>query len=652
MTGKQITPYGSWPSPLTADAIAAGSTRLGQCAVHHGEVFWLEGRPAEGGRNVLTAWNETDGIRDVLPPEYNVRTRAHEYGSGAFRIEGDSVYFVHDGDQRIHRAKLKGGVPEPVTPEGDFRYADFAVDGRRNRLICVREDHRLKDENTEERNELVSIDLVGGDITVVASGADFYSNPRLAPDGSSIAWIQWNHPNMPWDANELFVADMNEDGTVRNAAKVAGGERESIFQPGWSPDGVLYFVSDQADWWNFYRLIESDDGTSRVERVLEYEADFGRTQWIFDMSLWGFISNEKILCARLARGEWQLGEIDITTDTLREIQAPWVDISDLRVADGMAAIVGGTPDKPAFVSRFDPSTGEVVEIRASAELKLNPDDISRARHIDFPTANGEIAYAFLYEPRNSEHQAADGTRPPLIVKSHGGPTHAANGALKLDIQFWTTRGFAVLDVNYRGSNGYGRAYREALEGRWGVADVEDCALGAAALVERGLVDGERMAITGGSAGGYTTLCALTFRDEFRAGASHYGISDLEALARDTHKFEARYLDRLVGPYPEAKDRYRERSPVHYAEQLNCPVIFFQGLEDKVVPPNQAEMMVDALDKKGLAAAYVTFEGEQHGFRRAENIKRALEGELYFYARVFGFETADEIEPVEIRNLDQ
>ncbi|MGH9902735.1 MAG: S9 family peptidase, partial [Pyrinomonadaceae bacterium] len=444
-----------------------------------------------------------------------------------------------------------------------------------------------------------------------------------------------------------WVGEFAADGSLAATRKVAGGRDESIFQPEWSPDGRLYFVSDRTGWWNLYRWDEAGGG---AEPLCETDAEFGQPAWVFGMSTYAFTSAAQIICAYGRRGTWHLASIDTATGKLETIETPYTSFNSVHAQDGRAVCVAGSPTEFAAVVQFDFATHELFVMRPSSDLRIDPGYLSVPEAIEYPTAGGLTAHAFFYRPRNQDYDAPEGERPPLLVMCHGGPTAATSATLDLEIQYWTSRGVAVLDVNYGGSTGYGREYRQRLDGRWGVVDVDDCVNGARHLAERGEIDGSRCAITGGSAGGYTTLGALTFRDFFRAGASHYGVSDLAALVRDTHKFEARYLDRLIGPYPERADLYRERSPIHFTGRLSCPVIFFQGLEDKVVPPNQAEMMVEALRSKGLPVAYVAFEGEQHGFRRAENIKRALDGEFYFYSRVFNFDPADEIEPVPVENL--
>ncbi len=650
MTQTQTAPYGSWKSPITADLIVAGTIGLGQIALDGENVYWTEGRPAEGGRNVIVRRTADGKIADMTPSPFNVRTRVHEYGGGTFTVSNGTVYFSNFGDQRLYR-QTPGSEPQPLTLEANRRYADAVIDPQRRRIICVCEDH--SNGGHEPANCLVSINVENGeDALVLASGSDFYSSPRLSPDNSQLAWLSWNHPNMPWDGTQLWVASIKEDGSLSEPQLVAGGVEESVFQPEWSPDGVLYFVSDRTDWWNFYRWQPSlgKGGVWMVESLCEMEAEFGLPQWVFGMSTYAFESANRIICTYTQEGIWYLASLDTQTKQLEVIETPYTEISSLHAANGRAAFMAGSATEPTAIVQMDLATRQIEVLRRSSELEIDTGYLSMPQAIAFPTENGLTAYAIFYPPQNKDYTAPPEEKPPLIVKSHGGPTASTSSAFNLRIQYWTSRGFAFVDVNYGGSTGYGREYRQRLKDNWGIVDVDDCVNAAKYLAEQGLVDGERLAIAGGSAGGYTTLAALTFRDVFKAGASYYGVSDLEILAKETHKFESRYLDGLIGPYPERKDLYEKRSPIHFTDQLSCPVIFFQGLEDKVVPPNQAEIMVEAIKAKGLPVAYVAYEGEQHGFRRAENIKRTLDGEFYFYSRVFGFEPADVIEPVTIANL--
>ncbi len=643
MAEAHEVPYGSWKSPITSDLIVSETISFERIVLDGRDIYWIERRPTEDGRYVVVRRTPDGQMNDITPPPYNARTRVHEYGGGAFVVANGAIYFSNFADQRLYR-QGPGSDPRPVTPEIELRYADYIIDRHRDRIICVREDHIVPDR--EAVNTLVGLDPEGdkGD-QVLVSGDDFYSSPRLSPDGSRLAWLTWNHPNMPWNGTELWTAEVRPDGSLGQIKLVAGGVDESIFQPEWSPDGTLYFISDRTGWWNLYRWRRG-----QIEPLSEIEAEFGKPQWVFGTSTYAFESANRIICSYTHQGTWHLASLDTEAGELEEVEIPYTQIKSLRASPGCAVFIAGSPTESDAIVQLDLATRELRVLRRSSQTAIDPGYLSMPQAIEFPTEGGLTAHAFFYAPRNGDCAAPPAERPPLLVMSHGGPTGTTSDTFDLEIQYWTSRGIAVLDVNYGGSVGYGRAYRQRLESQWGVADVDDCVNGALYLAERGEVDGERLAIKGGSAGGYTTLCALTFRDVFKAGASYFGISDLEAMAQETHKFESRYLDQLIGPYPERQDLYRERSPINFVELLSCPVIFFQGLEDEVVPPNQAEVMVDALRKKGLPVAYVPFEGEQHGFRRAENIKRSLDAELYFYSRIFGFELADPVEPIAIENL--
>ena len=640
-------PFGSWKSPITSDLIAGSTVGLMEPLIDGDDTYWTEMRPAEKGRYVVVRRAPDGALADVNPPPFNARTRVHEYGGAAVWVDGGTVYFSHFADQRLYRQR-PGEQPEPLTPQPDppsaLRYANGVIDRRRNRIICVREDHTRAGQ--EATNALVSVSLTGGDAgAVLVSGNTFYSTPRLSPDGSRLVWLTWNHPNMPWDGAELWVADVADDGTLRRAQQVAGGKDESIFEPEWSPGGELYFVSDRSGWWNLYRA-----RGGQIEPLAPMDAEFGQPQWGLGMSTYAFESAERIVCAYTQNGLSHLATLDTRTLELRPVECPFTSIGGVQATTGRAVFTGGSPTHPTAVVEWNARTGEFAVLRRANSVVLDEGYLSIPEPVEFPTENGLTAHGLYYAPRNRDYTAPAGEKPPLLVISHGGPTGSTSSTLSLSIQFWTSRGIAVLDVNYGGSTGYGRAYRMRLNDNWGVVDVDDCCNGATYLAQQGRVDGNRLIIRGGSAGGYTTLAALAYRDVFRAGASYYGVSDLEALATDTHKFESRYLDNLVGPYPGRRDLYVARSPIHSAEKLNCPVIFFQGLEDRVVPPSQAERMVDVLRSKGVPVAYVPFEGEQHGFRQAANIKRSLDAELYFYSRVFGFELAEPVAPVQIENL--
>jgi len=659
---RTIAPYGAWASPLTAARVTAGALRFGEIALDGQDVYWTEGRASEGGRYVVVRRTPDGRVLDVTPAGFNVRSRVHEYGGAAMAVHAGDVYFANFADQRVYR-QPGGGAPVPLTP-GGYYYADLRMDATRRRLLAVREDHRKGD--AEPPAAIVAIAVAGahpegrdaGPGAVLVSGADFYSDPIVSPDGTTLAWLQWNHPNMPWDGTELWTAPFGPDGSLGPRTKVAGGVDESIFQPEWSPDGVLYFVSDRTGWWNLYRMRSAGAapiGTPvTIEPLHPMEAEFGKPQWTFSMVTYAFAGPRRIAATYVQEGRWKLAFIE--TDPIRwEPIAMSLDVIEAIRADERALyFVGGSSTSPPAIVRMTLAAMEPEVFRRSVSEPIEPAWISTPEPVTFtaphPPAQVRQVHAFHYAPRNPDFQAPDGTAPPLLVLTHGGPTGATEAVLDAEIQFWTSRGFAVLDVNYSGSTGYGRAYRDRLNGQWGIVDVEDAVAGAQALVAAGKADARRLAIRGGSAGGYTTLAALTFHQTFRAGASYYGISDIEVLARDTHKFESRYLDSLVGPYPAAKDRYVARSPIHFTDRLTAALILFQGLDDKVVPPNQSEMMAAAVRKKGLPVAYLAYEGEQHGFRKADNIVRSLEAELYFYGKVFGFEPADRIEPVPIDNL--
>ena len=677
----KTAPYGTWASPLSAPAIAAGNLRLSGVQLDGGDIYWLEGRPQERGRSALVRWTADGSIADVVPSDFNVRTRVHEYGGGAYIVRDGTVYCVNFSDQRVYRIAAADPLssttaPAALTPPGSWRYADFEVDVRRRRLICVREDHAQ--EGREPINTIVSIPMGTAETghkrakvkgqeakvegqkpkvdelsagQVIASGYDFYSTPRLNPDGTRLAWLSWRHPAMPWDATELWVADVDADGVLTNATRVAGGDAESIYQPGWSPDGALYYVSDRTGWWQLYRSDLSGRSDRAVIRNPPDEAEFGRPAWVFGTAAWASAGPSLLIVSYTQRGRWHLATVDVSSGTLSPLASALQPDEWIAADPSSAVVVAGSETAPDRVVRIDIATGEIVSIRTAATQPIESGYISRPQAIEFPTVDGRTAHAFYYSPQNKDFSAPAAEAPPLIAITHGGPTAAAGATLDLQIQYWTSRGLALVDVNYGGSSGYGRAYRERLNGNWGIVDVDDVTSAARFLCQTGRADERRLIIRGGSAGGFTTLAALTFRaGVFKAGASYYGISDLEVLQLDTHKFESRYSHSLVGPYPEARDTYRARSPIHAIDRLTCPLILFQGLEDKVVPPNQSAMMAEAVRHKSLPVAYLAFEGEQHGFRKAETVARCLEAELYFYGRVFGFTPADPLEPLAIENL--
>jgi dipeptidyl aminopeptidase/acylaminoacyl peptidase len=625
MSQIKTAPYGSWRSAITSDLIVAQAVGLPDVLLDGDDIYWIESRPQEGGRNVVVRATP-EGPRDVTPAGFNARTRVHEYGGGAVTIADGVVYFSNFKDQRLYR-QAAGAAPEPMTPEvtpaAGLRYADGRVDGARRRWIGVREDHTA---GGEAVNAVVAIDLAsGGPGRVLTQGYDFYASPRPSADGR-LAWLCWRHPHMPWVETELWVATLGADG-LRDPVKVAGGAGESIFQPEWTPDGALVFVSDRSGWWNLHCW-----RGGAIEALAPRAGEFGLPQWTLGLSTYAVLSADKLVCAWSEGGLGRLATLDLRSRALTPLDLPWTEIGAVRGGGDRVVMRAASSSEPNQVVSLDLATGARAVLRQS--LALTPEIArlcARPRSVEFPTTGGRTAFGLYYPPHHPDYAAPEGERAPLVVKSHGGPTDAASSRLNLGIQFWTSRGIGVLDVNYGGSTGFGRAYRERLFKSWGIVDVDDCCNGALHLAREGLADGDRMAITGGSAGGYTTLAALAFRDVFKAGGSHYGIGDLGALARDTHKFESRYLDWLIGPWPQDEALYRARSPLFHAEGMKVPVAFFQGDEDAVVPPNQAEMMVDALRRRGIPVAYLLFAGEQHGFRQAANIKRALDAELLFFA---------------------
>ncbi len=643
MAAKIERPYGSWKSPVTAAELFGGFVGLGGARQDGADIYWSETRP--DGRTVVVRRTPEGRTVDATPAGFDVRTRVHEYGGGAWLVADGAICFSNFGDQRLYR-QLPGGEPQPLTLAEGMRYADAVLDCRLRRLILVREDHTTA--AAQPVNTIAAVPLAGGGAeSVLIEGSDFYSTPRLSPDGTRLAWLSWDHPNLPWDGTELWVGAVAPDGAIGRRVLVAGGRAESIFQPGWSPDGRLYFVSDRSGWWNLYRWQEPG---GQVQPLYALEAEFGLPQWTFGRSTFGFVSAEELICTFARNGVSRVAALDTRSLVPRPIPLPYSEIHGLAVDHGQVFLIGGSASQPRELACFHPSTSRLELLRRSRSVDVDASWLSAAEPVEFPTDAGQTAHGFYYPPKSRDFVAPRKDRPPLLVMSHGGPTSSASPILDFRIQYWTTRGFAVLDVNYGGSTGYGRAYRERLRGGWGIVDVADCVNGARSLVGRGLVDGRRLAITGGSAGGYTTLCALTFHDTFTAGASYYGVSDLEALARDTHKFESRYLDGLVGPWPDRRDIYVARSPIHHLDRLAAPMILLQGLDDPIVPPNQAQTMYEAVRTRGLPVALVTFPGEQHGFRKLENNTRAQEAELYFYSRVFGFEPAEPVQPVDIQNL--
>lgn len=650
MSAPRVAPYGSWESPIRSDLIASASIALGSVAVSDNAVYWLEGRPTEGGRSVLVKRTTDGSVTDVTPQGFNVRTLVHEYGGGALWLHGDTVFFANFADQRLYRQD-PGEEPRPITPEPpaprSLRYADGCVTPDGRLIICVQEEHAP---DGQVHNRLVALPADGSaEPRIIAEGHDFYSFPRVSPDGTRLVWTTWDHPRMPWDGTDLWIATLNQDGTLSDVRHLAGGTEESIFQPAWSPDGTLHLISDRTGWWNLYALHGGE-----LTPLAPMDAEFGVPQWVFGLSTYDFLPDGRIACLYSQQGLTHLGVITPGSGRVEPVETSFTAFRYIHAAPSgeQVWVIAASAAHPASVASIDLQTGHATVVRKSLEVDIDPGYLSTPEPIEYPTDGGLTAHALFYRPANRDFTGPEGERPPLLVLSHGGPTGQTTSALNLEIQFWTSRGFAVVDVNYGGSTGYGREYRERLKGNWGIVDVADCVNAARYLAQQGEVDGERLAIEGGSAGGYTTLCALTFTDVFSAGASYFGVADAAALARDTHKFESRYLDGLIGPYPEAEDLYRERSPLYHADRISCPIILLQGLEDAVVPPAQAEAMVEALEANRIPHAYIPFEGEQHGFRKAENIRRSLDAVYYFYARVFGFEPSGDVEPIPIKFMDE
>lgn len=645
MSKRKAAPYGSWDSSVTVDLLLKGTVHMRNQMVRWDgdDLYWSELRPYEAGRIVVCRRAADGAISDITPPGFNARTRVHEYGGGHFAVSGGTVWFTNYSDQRLYRQD-GNGTPRAITPRADVRHADMVVDDRRGRLYAVREDHTTS--ASEAVNSIVSLDWKGErEAITVAAGNDFYSSPKLSPDGSLVAWTTWNHPNMPWDGSELWIGELDRDGHVTSSRRIAGGENESVLQPEWSPTGELYFVSDRSDWWNLYRARGEGD-----EAVCGRAAEFGAPQWVFGMRFYAFSGPDEIVCLYSEPGGTKLARIDLDGGAMRQVELLYTNLSNVQMNGRKAAFFAGSATLAERVLTIDLDTGAQEVVKVSNKAHIDPGNLSIPKAIEFPTEGGLTAHAFYYPPKNQDYEAPSGEKPPLMVRCHGGPTGSGGPTYTFEYQYWTSRGFAVVDVNYGGSSGYGRAYRMRLNGNWGVVDVDDCINSAQYLVEQGLADGDRVSITGGSAGGFTVLLSLTKRDFYNAGASHFGIGDLELFIKETHKFEAHYVDTLIGPYPERADLYKDRSAIHFADNLKTPVILFQGLEDKVVPPSQAEEFVAVCKKKKLPYAYVAFEGEQHGFRQEKNIRRSIEGEMYFLSRIFDFTTADPIEPVKIENF--
>jgi len=652
----RTAPYGTWASPITLDRLVGHVVGLSFPLEVGGYVYWSESRPAEGGRCVLVRAPAADlsAAHDVFGPDHNARSTVHEYGGLCYTVDAETVYFSNYTDQRLYRV-TPGTPPLAITPEPPgpraVRYAAPVVSPDRRHLVAVRERHFDPDLPATVVNDLVALSTgPESEVRVLAEGHDFYSHPVFSPDGTRLAWVAWDHPNMPWDGTELWEAELDDTLSVVASRKVEGGRQESVTQPKYSSSGDLVFVSDRTGWWNLYVAGDEPGGATPLAPM---EAEIGGPDWVFGTSSYAHLADGSIVAAWGESGLGRLGVLPPGATAFTPIDTGWTSFLYLRTSDDGRSVlaVAGSAAEPATVVRIAPAqiaNGRAVrELKRSREGGVDASYISLPEPIEYETAGGRTAHALFYAPKNPDFEAGAGERPPLIVRVHGGPTSAATSVLDYGIQFWTSRGFGLVDVNYGGSTGYGRPYRERLRGNWGVVDVEDSTNAARHLAGCGQADGDRLLIHGGSAGGYTTLCAVTFTDTFTAGASYFGIADTIVFAKETHKFESRYMDALFGPWPEAEAVYRERSPALHTEHLRTPLIVFQGLEDKVVPPDQAEIMVEALRVNGVPHTYVPYAGEQHGFRRSENVRRTAEAELYFFGRVLGFVPADALDPVEI-----
>jgi len=644
-----VAPYGSWESPISVDLVASeGGVGFSFVAADESGVYWLESRPHEQGRSALVFRAHGGSPVDVVPAGFNVRTRVHEDGGGAWFRAGGVVFCSNFDDSRLYRIEGLGAEPQPITPEPRaphaLRYADGRVFANERLIVCVRESHG----EGEPRNELVVLPVDGtAEPRVIATGRDFYAAPRPSPDGRRLAWLAWDHPHMPFEGTDLCVGDLVADGACENARRVAGSATESIFQPEWSAESVLHFVSDRTGWSNLYAEEEGE-----VRAMTQEDAELSYPQWVFDLTRYAFLSNGRIACVFTRSAIDSLELLDVASGRLERIELPFTAFHSPSLASHGNRLVfpAASPTEPTAVVELDLDTRERKVLRRSTELELDEAYLSTATPIAFEGAGG-TSHGFFYAPKNPDFSGSSDELPPLLVSVHGGPTAHVQTALDLGVQLFTSRGIAVVDLNYGGSTGYGREYRDRLRGRWGDVDVEDSAAVVRYLAERGDIDPARVEISGGSAGGYTTLLALAIRDEFAAGTSFYGVADLVTFHAETHKFESHYDDYLVGPWPEAIDLYRERSPVNHADSISRPLLLLQGLDDKVVPPAQSEVIVAALARRGIPHAYIAFEGEGHGFRKAQNMMRALEAHLSFLAQVFGFEPADELEPVRIEKLE-
>ena len=625
-------PYGTWESLITSEMLVGGAVRLGEIVTDGDDVWWAESRPDEGGRTVIVR-----NGKDQTDKKTNVRTLVHEYGGSAWWVRNGTLVYSQYFDQRLYR-RDKSGDSIPLTPESEtqqsYRYADGRITNNEDWYVCVRETHTSSDE--EPLNEIVAVPLDGSQqIRVLVSGPDFVSSPRVSKEGDQIAWVQWNHPNMPWDDTQLCIASLEE--MVLSNQKVTKSKAESFFQPEWDDQGNLHVVSDRNNWWNLFRV---DQSTNEIDltSLTNIEAEIGLPQWVFGQSRYAFVGDEIWFVYREA-GIDKLATLS-SNGQFEQIKIDATEIESVtNYQDGIVATVSSWKAESSVMFI---NSEEVRPLSKTRDLDIGESWFPVPETFTYQTSDSEKAHALFYSPTNPEYEIHENENPPLIVLAHGGPTGSARRQLQLSIAYWTSRGFGVADVDYRGSTGYGRLYRNRLRNSWGLADVEDCVAVAKHLVAQKKVDKNRLAIKGGSAGGFTVLAALTFHDTFTAGASRYGIADLAILAKDTHKFESRYLDRLVGKWPEDEEIYKQRSPIHHIEQLSTPMVILQGSEDPIVPPNQAHLMAKKLKENDIPHALIEFSDEGHGFRKAPNITKAIESELAFFAQIFNFEPFDDL----------
>ena len=646
MTTKKQSQYGSWESVFTPEKIIEGGLRFNEIRIDNQDIYFLEGRPSESGRSVIIKHNQDGTTTDIIPKKFNSRNAVHEYGGGSFTVKDEIVFFTNWEDQLIY--KVSADKITPITEPSDIpmgiRYADLTLSNDSKWIFCVRETH-IKDK--EAQNEIVAVSTISSEIIVLASGRDFYSSPRPNPISNQICWLEWDHPNMPWDGNELYIAGFDSQ-KISNKLKIDGSTNISIVQPEWTDKGELIYISDDSGWWNLKKYSDQ-----KISDILSEEIDHGGPAWQFGFRTYFIYEDCIFLKGSLNdKNKGLIRKISLSGEIIEEIQINHTSISDLSLCNDNAIYIGASPTTSSQVCSLDLRSSNLDILKESNTIYIDNEEISIAEEIIFDTTSNDISYAYFYKPTNKKFEGLKNEKPPLLVISHGGPTGSTSNSLNLSVQYWTNRGFAVVDVNYRGSTGYGRKYRDALKGNWGVYDTDDCIAAVDFLSNRGLVDSSRVAIKGGSAGGYTTINALTFHKRFAVGATYYGIADLSVFIADTHKFESRYLDALIGKYPEEKEKYYNRSAINFTDQLSCPMIIFQGTEDKIVPPSQAEIMAQGLRDKKIPFSLIMYEGEQHGFRKSENIKSSLESELFFYSKVLKFTAFDKLNNIKIENSDR